>query len=319
MKIESLLNYIGHKSKIQEQIFTHLPEKVDGVFYDFFAGSAVIGLNAPYQQVSCVEINPYLSKLYDNIQHPHFLAVLEGLIKQYNLTNSSRVPRAEYLKDPNIGTCQWMGKTIPNLHLDKLNSPGYQKLLTDFNNGVFDPFSQTAAYMIATIYGRNSNVSIDMSTLKLSGGIGPLDFSLKCASKLKNHQELLLQGRHSFINGSYKDITPTDNDYCYFDPPYLASGFKYSGWDEQKEIELLDYIDSLPCHWALSNTLQSGKKTNDILIEWSKTKVVIPIQKNYRKWAGGGTETNKKSSKVNLEVLILSKDFIKDPVIDFGS
>jgi site-specific DNA-adenine methylase len=309
MKIDSLLNYIGHKSKIQEKIFQHLPATVEGTFYDCFAGSAVIGLNAPYLRIQCIEINPFLSKLYTDIQDPTFLATLEAFIKKYNLTNSFRTPRSEYLKDPNIGTCTWMGKTIPNLHLDKLNEAGYLSVLADFNNEKFTGIEKSIAFMVATIYGRNSNVSIDLNTNKLSGGIGPLDFSPRCKLKLDNHIEVLKENRHTFRNDSYKTIVANENDYFYFDPPYLASGFRYAGWSESDEVELLSYIDSLPCNWALSNTLQSGKKKNEILIEWSKDKIVIPLSKSYRKWAGSGKETNKKESKINEEVLILSKDF----------
>jgi site-specific DNA-adenine methylase len=53
--IESLLNYIGHKSKIVETIYTYLPETVEGTFYDIFSGSCVIGLNSPYHKNVCVE------------------------------------------------------------------------------------------------------------------------------------------------------------------------------------------------------------------------------------------------------------------------
>ena len=309
MKIESLLNYIGHKSKIQEQIFQHLPKTLTGTFYDCFAGSAVIGLNAPYTQINCVELNPFLSQLYIDIQDPKFLTILEKLLTSYQLTNSSRIPRADYLKDPNIGTVQWMGETISNLHLDQLNKAGYEQLLKDFNNKKFSGVEQSAAFMTATIYGRNSSVDTNIQTLQLKGGVGPLDFSLKAAKKLKDHQQVLAQNRHQFTAGSYQTIKPTKDDFCYFDPPYLATGFKYSGWTEQDERDLLAYIDQLPCDWALSNTLQSGSKKNEILIDWAKDKIVIPINKKYRKWAGARQETNKKKSKINQEVLILSRDF----------
>ena len=304
--MDSLLNYIGHKSKILNQITPYFPTQISGTFYDAFAGSCVVGLSVPYPRVSCVEINPFLSQLYSDLNNPNFHAELTNLITQYGLTNSSVVPRSQYLTDPNIGTVQWMGKTIPNLHLDQLNKPGYLRLLSDFNTHQFTGLRQSCAFMLATIYGRNSNVSTDIAAGTLSGAIGPLDFSKRCAEKLREHQTVLLQNRHTFINASYASIKPTEDDFIYLDPPYLASGFRYSGWSEQDERDLLEWIDTLPCAWALSNTLQSGKRVNTILESWSQNKTVIELNKRYRKWAAAGTETVAKSNKVNREVLILS-------------
>jgi site-specific DNA-adenine methylase len=312
MPITSLINYIGHKSKIQEKILHHLPAEVTGTFYDCFAGSAVIALNAPYANIECRELNPYLSELYTAIQHQDFLSRLEGLIDQYGLTNSSRRPRREYLQDPNIGTCTWNGETIPNLHLDNLNRQGYDEILSDFNSGKFSGIERSAAYMIAAIYGRNSNVAYDPKTGLLSGTVGPLDFSPRCRTKLADHVSVLRENRHRFVAGRYQDIQANADDFCYFDPPYLASSFKYSGWTDNDERELLKFIDALPCDWAISNTLQSGSRVNAILSEWAQDKIVIPIDKAYRKWAGGGQSTVAKSVKINREVLILSRDFLVD-------
>jgi site-specific DNA-adenine methylase len=196
-----------------------------------------------------------------------------------------------------------MGEKIPNLHLDQLNKVGYTQLLTDFNQGKFTGVEQSVAYMIATIYGRNSSVSTDLVTRELKGGIGPLDYSIRAAQKLTEHQTVLSEGRHAFVNGSYQDITVTADDFVYMDPPYLASSYRYSGWTENDERELLAWIDQLPCPWALSNTFQSGDKVNSILIDWARDKQVIELNKRYRIWANRA-ETAKRTPKINREVLI---------------
>ena len=257
MTIHSLLNYIGHKSKIVDTIFANLPPTITGTFYDMFAGSCVVGLNAPYQKIVCVEKNTHLSTLYANISNPQLLIEIKSLISRYNLTDSSVTPRKQLLQNPNIGTCQWHGVTVPNMHLDQLNKAGYTQLLQDFNAGTFSGVTQSAAYLIATVYGRNSSVATNMQTLQLSGAVGPLDFSPTCSKKLTEHQTMVAQGRHSFICADYSSITPAADDFCYFDPPYLASGYTYGGWTLQDEQNLLNYIDSLPCAWALSNTFIS--------------------------------------------------------------
>jgi len=311
MTIHSLLNYIGHKSKIVDTIFANLPPAVTGTFYDMFAGSCVVGLNAPYSKVVCVERNPFLSKLYADIGNPLLITEIKRLISQYNLTDSSVTPRKQLLQNPNIGTCQWHGVTVPNMHLDQLNKAGYIQLLQDFNKNSFTGVTTSAAYLIATVYGRNSSVATNLQTLQLSGAVGPLDFSPTCSKKLKEHEVMIAQGRHSFINSDYSAITPTADDFCYFDPPYLASGYTYGGWTLQDEQNLLNYIDSLPCAWALSNTFISGTKSNSLLQQWAANKHVVYINKNYRKWAGAGAQSAKKSNKTNVEVLILPRPFVQ--------
>ena len=42
VKVFSLLNYVGHKSKILDQILLHFPKSLDGVFWDIFSGSCVV-------------------------------------------------------------------------------------------------------------------------------------------------------------------------------------------------------------------------------------------------------------------------------------
>ncbi len=50
-----------------------------------------------------------------------------------------------------------MGEIIPNIHLDQFNKPGYTSLIEDFNQRKFIAIFLSITYMIATIYGRNSN------------------------------------------------------------------------------------------------------------------------------------------------------------------
>jgi site-specific DNA-adenine methylase len=218
-------------------------------------------------------------------------------------------PRSTYLKRPDIGTVKWMGKIIPNLHLDKINKDGYQRVLSDFNSNKFSGIEKSVAYMVATIYGRNSSVSTKLDGT-LVGGPGPLDYSIKCNKKFNDHVEVISQGRHKFICESYENVVTAPTDFCYFDPPYLSSSYLYQGWSESDEYNLLKYIDNLNCDWAISNSLQSGNKINHILKEWSKDKIVINIDKKYRKWAGSdGTELTTRTSKINHEVLILKRNY----------
>lgn len=303
-KIFSLLNYVGHKSKILDDIFNILPKEIDGTFWDIFCGSSVVGLSSPFQNVNFVDNNKYLIELYSSLTDPNFLNVLESTIQNYGLTNSCRIPRSQYLKSPDIGTCMWHGKVIKNLHLDKLNEEGYKNLLKDFNNGIFSSaIDRGIVYMILTIYGRNSNVSIKKDG-GLSGGVGPLDFSVKAGQKLQQNILAIKSKNVNWINDNFSNIHPLQEDLVYLDPPYLASGFKYSGWDNEDEKKLLEWVDKLPCNWILSNVFISGKNSNDILQNWAKNFKVIYVDKNYRKWAAKGKSSAERDNKKNAEVLI---------------
>jgi DNA adenine methylase len=304
-KVFSLLNYVGHKSKLLDQILCHFPDEITGTFWDIFSGSCVVGLSTGCKNVSFVDNNEHLQNLYRNLQEDEFLDVLERMIDRYGLTNSSIKPRAEYLKDPRIGTCTWQGQTIKNLHLDMLNQPGYKKLLSDYNsNKLRNKLERACGYMILTLYGRNSNVSTKKDG-SLTGGVGPLDFSKRAKSKYKNHLEVMKGRELSWTTDSFFNIKPKKDDFVYLDPPYLASGYKYAGWTDEDEANLLAWVDSLPCKWALSNVFVSGNSKNNLLIQWSKKYSVIHLDKNYRKWAAKGKQTAKRKNKKNQEVLIL--------------
>ena len=305
-KVFSLLNYIGHKSKIVDQILSHFPKTIDGRMYDLFSGSCVVGLSTDYNNVTFVDNNAHLQNLYSYLQDKKFLSILESMIDKYNMTNSSKKPRSEYLKDPNIGTCVWHGKVVSNMHLDQLNVAGYNSLMLDYNAGKFKGISKACAYMILTLYGRNSSVGIKKDG-NLSGAVGPLDFSIRAKKKFENHQKIMKNRNLHFTTGIYKDAGPLAEDFVYMDPPYLASGFRYGGWTEQDEKDLLAWIDILPCQWALSNVFISGNTKNKVLFDWAQSKNIIYINKKYRKWSTKGKSTAQRQNKKNEEVLILPK------------
>ena len=119
--------------------------------YDLFSGSCVVGLSTDYNNVTFVDNNAHLQNLYSYLQDKKFLSILESMIDKYNMTNSSKKPRSEYLKDPNIGTCVWHGKVVSNMHLDQLNVAGYNSLMLDYNAGKFKGISKACAYMILKI------------------------------------------------------------------------------------------------------------------------------------------------------------------------
>ena len=62
-KVFSLLNYIGHKSKIIDEIISHFPTTIVGEFWDMFSGSCVVGLSTSFNNVTFVDNNEHLQNL----------------------------------------------------------------------------------------------------------------------------------------------------------------------------------------------------------------------------------------------------------------
>ena len=65
------------------------------------------------------------------------------------------------------------------------------------------------------------------------------------------------------VHGDYKDVISSakENDFIYMDPPYVKSAGMYFA-DEFNKEELFEFINKLPCKWALSYDGTSGKENN---------------------------------------------------------
>ena len=65
------------------------------------------------------------------------------------------------------------------------------------------------------------------------------------------------------VHGDYKDVISSakENDFIYMDPPYAKSAGMYFA-DEFNKEELFEFINKLPCKWALSYDGTSGKENN---------------------------------------------------------
>ena len=130
--------------------------------------------------------------------------------------------------------------------------------------------------------------------------------------KIKIHQDIILNKNIQFFQGDYRELdlskVDKEQDLIYFDPPYLASIFKYGGWNLEDEIKLLDYLDEINLKgykFLLSNTFLHRGLKNDYLIEWSKKYDVKFIDMSYSAWSSSLPSV--KAKKDTIEVVI--KDF----------
>lgn len=132
-------------------------------------------------------------------------------------------------------------------------------------------------------------------------------------NKIKIHQTLVKEKEISFFRGVYSDLdlslVDKDRHLIYLDPPYLASKFQYGGWNKENELELLSYLDkinNLGYKFILSNTFSHRGKTNEDLIEWSKSYDVNILDMTYNAWTAAVSTVQEAEGTV--EVIIKNFD-----------
>jgi DNA adenine methylase len=119
--------------------------------------------------------------------------------------------------------------------------------------------------------------------------VGNVDFNKNVLNALNDYFRIVNTKSIDWNNLDYKmfiqNLEFEENDFIYFDPPYLITFSEYNKlWNETNErelIETLNYLDSKNVRWAVSNVIEYKNKTNPIFLEWSKKFNVYPIKSNY--------------------------------------
>ena len=271
--IQSPLNYMGGKYRLLPQIYEYLSGH--SVFVDLFCGGANVGVNMDSEIIYLNDINQYVIRMlrclrqYDTEQ---FIAEVDELIEQYGLTQS------------HIYGISYYKKSKDNLGLSRFNKEGYLSLRNDFNtknkDGVFDciMFFTIIAFAFNNQIRFNSNNEYNMP-------VGKSDFNKRLREKVTNFSQLL---KTKDIHITCKDFRVfdkslfTSDTIVYCDIPYIITDGGYTkDWNEQDERDILSYLDTLPCHFALSNVLEANGRSNDILKQWCKDKHVEYLEYNY--------------------------------------
>lgn len=83
----------------------------------------------------------------------------------------------------------------------------------------------------------------------------------------------------------FRKIEFQEDDFVYFDPPYLITFSEYNKlWNEEKEKRLLDFLEWLDTQnvkFAVSNVSHYKGKINHQFLEWSKQHNSFEIKSNY--------------------------------------
>ena len=283
-EVTSPMNYMGGKKKLLPYLLPCFPKT--SKFLDLFCGGATVGINS---QSSYVWFNDIIGPLMDMYRFmsghssDSCLGYIDATIKKWNLTQENEEAYYAFRK-------QYNDTPINERHpLDLFVLMAYS-----FNNQI--RFNE-----------KKMNFNIPFGKNRSS-------FNSKMRENLIGFIEALHEKQCVFTSYDFKDLSmgsvlgfdyPEDT-FVYADPPYLVSQATYnSGWNEDTERELLDFLSDLDKRgykFALSNVLENKGQRNTILENWvnKNNYNVIHIEKSY---ANSYYHRKNKESKTD-EVLI---------------
>lgn len=278
--VKSPLNYIGGKYKLLPQIIPLLPHKVNK-FIDLFAGGLNVGINQNSNIIYCNDINNYV------------IDILQTLYEE---------------KDTDI--VEYIHNQIKKYKLSKTNQQGFESFRYFYNNSERKPLDLYTLICYSFNYQFRFNNKGDYNN---AFGRNRSSFSETLEKKLRYFVEAIQNRNIVFSKKEFEVFDFTNfnsDDLVYCDPPYLITTGSYNdgkrgfkNWDinqEQKLLNILDYLNSRNIKFALSNVLEHKGKENELLIEWAKKYNTNYLNFNYKTSSYNG----KNVDKVSIEVLI---------------
>lgn len=306
----SPLFYVGDKYKLYPKISKYFPKTINR-FIEPFTGGGSVFLNVKANQYllndidsNVISIHKFLSEQSKNPDR-FFNDVFE-VIQKYNLSHS-------YIKDivPQELKDKWV-KT----YYAKFNKKGFNKLKSDYNSS---NKKEILHLYLMLIYGFNRMLRFN-SKGEYNLPVGNVDFNKNTEVALKDYFHLIRQKNTQFFNLDFIDffnkITFQEDDFVYFDPPYLITFSEYNKlWNEDTEKRLIDFIeilDSQNIKFAVSNVTHYKGRINEQFLEWSKQYNSFNVKSNYISYHDNSNKQFKEVLITNFEPeisLSIQKEF----------
>jgi DNA adenine methylase Dam len=260
MKDLPAITYPGAKHKYMPFIRQFSNRFDDKPVLDAFCGGLGFSMNCQ-RNVICNDINTPLIDMYKKMKSSSINDIVQ-IIEDFNLNDKDSAPFYNLSKE--------YDKTKNGLYLYVLHLFSFSSLIRFSSNGNYN-----AAFANRAKYSRTSFNKSQQDKF----------------SEFKNRQH-----RFTFSNKSFRDLD-FENKNLFIDPPYLSTKFKYSGWEEKDELELLDKIKRSKSKFIITNNL-SDDINNYILKDWalSNNFKIEYFETMYRK--------QKKGASFQTEVLI---------------
>ena len=291
--VKSPLNYTGGKFKLLPQILPLFPNKID-TFIDLFGGGFNVGINVKANQIIYNDIEKHIVELlnyFKNNEGNVIIKQIDSLIDKYGLTRTDKYGYEYYGCNSSEG-------------VSRINKKPYLKLREDYNK------NKTPILFFTTVIFAFSNQIRFNSKGEFNMPVNKRDFNNNIRNNLIRFLNKMKEIEVFFYNEDFTKLkinTLSQNDLVYCDPPYLITCASYNeneGWNENKEHELLNLLDSLDYRgvkFALSNVLENKGKTNNILKEWAKDYNIYYLNNSY---GNSNYHAKDKSNNSTIEVLI---------------
>lgn len=277
--IKSPINYSGGKYKIIDQLINIFPKKINK-FHDVFCGALNVSINVDANYYKCYDHNTFIIDMFNyfkNNKKEDLILSINGIIKKYQL--------------------------------DKNNQLGYLKLRSDFNKS-----PNEIKLFVLSCFSFNNIIRFN-NKMKFNApfGKGKSSYNKNIEQRLITLVDSLKNKKIMLKKIDFRKIDLKDrneNDFFYFDPPYLISNASYNDgkrgfgdWSIIEEKDLLKFLEKLNdinVKFALSNFFKHNGKINQTLIDWSKNYKVHYIKSNYD---NSSYQTNARNFKT-IEVVI---------------
>ena len=279
--IGSPLNYTGNKFKLLNQLIPYLNNQSD-TFIDIFAGSGLVALNTNANELILNDNNKITIQLLNYFRDNDSKTIndnMDRIIKKYGFTDSYRNGLKSYKEEKHEG-------------LSKYNKEPFNKLKFDYNE------KPTVDKLFALIvFGFNHYIRFNSKGL-YNVPVGKVDYTASLRKKTEQYEIALSNRKITISMKDFRDKSLYKNPKAlyYFDPPYLITLAPYNAlWNEKDEKDLLNLLDNL------DNVIESNRKTNYILKEWSKKYNIIYLNRKYL-----NSNYRKKNITIAQEVLIIN-------------
>lgn len=258
MKISPIF-YMGNKKKLVSKGLTNLFPKDINTFFDIFAGSGVVSLNANATAHVLNDIDKNLIKLFDmfkNNSSEYIISRICENIDKFNLSKE-RTRNKELFTDEQIS----------------LYKEAYYKLRDEFNrnNDVFD-FYTLMFYSFSQQFRFNDEGKFNMPCGNDFFSNKNKEYIIESSMFFKNERTYIRNKDFRYYHKGIENIKK--NDFIYLDPPYFNTTAVYNengGWTMEDENDLLFFCEDLNkkgIKFGMSNVFECKGITNTHLIEW---------------------------------------------------
>jgi DNA adenine methylase len=235
----------GIKTKLVEWIKYKLaPSFEQGIWYEPFMGSGVVGFNVQPRNAIFSDTNPHLIRFYNDIK--------DGKITHQNI--------CQYLKNENdklLSGADEYYKQVRQRFNDKPNSFDFIFLNRSCFNGMMR---------------FNSKGKFNVPFCKKPNRFAK-SYITKITNQVKNISDLIKLNNYSFLCCDFADLISkaNKNDIIYCDPPYIDRYCDYfNSWNEDDENRLFEVLNKTKAKFLLSTWDHNKYRQNHYIKQlWS--------------------------------------------------